>query len=195
MKKELLKALADFQQEVPVIHKGTQGYGYSYADLPSIFQIINPLLKKHGLGFSQLLNTKEGITYLATIVFHIESGDSIESVCEIPRIQIAKMNDYQAFGSGITYFRRYCLASILCLVTDIDQDGSGDQIRKKEKEKEIKSEIQSRPKLNVNQFNQLVGAIMSQKQTAKGDIYTPELAIKLYDLSAEQIETIKSLEI
>jgi hypothetical protein len=193
MKKELLKALADFQQEVPVIHKGTQGYGYSYADLPSIFQIINPLMKKHGIGFTQVLNTKDGVTYLSTIIFHIESGDSIESTCEIPRIQIAKMNDYQAFGSGITYFRRYCLAASLCLVTDVDNDGAGDQIRKKEKE--VKAEIQSKPKLNVNQFNQLVGAIMSQKQTAKGDIYTPELAIKLYDLSAEQLETIKSLEI
>lgn len=193
MKKELLKAMAEFQQEVPVIHKGTQGYGYSYADLPSIFQVINPLLKKHGLGFTQLLNTKDNITYLSTVVFHIESGESIESVCEIPRIQIAKMNDYQAFGSGITYYRRYCLASILCLVTDVDQDANGEQVRKEKKA--IVPEKESKPKLNVNQFNQLIGAIMSQKQNAKGEIYTPELAIKLYDLSAEQVQTIKSLEI
>jgi hypothetical protein len=27
--KHLFKALADFQQEVPVIHKATQGYGYT----------------------------------------------------------------------------------------------------------------------------------------------------------------------
>ena len=40
--KNLFKALAAFQQEVPTIHKGTQGYGYSYADLPAIFDIINP---------------------------------------------------------------------------------------------------------------------------------------------------------
>ena len=26
--KNLFKALADFQQEVPIIHKGTSGYGY-----------------------------------------------------------------------------------------------------------------------------------------------------------------------
>ena len=67
--KHLFKALADFQQEVPVIHKGTQGYGYSYSDLPAIFSVINPLLKKHGLGFSQPImgNT------IKTIIFHIES--------------------------------------------------------------------------------------------------------------------------
>ena len=42
--KHIYKALANFQQEVPVIHKGTSGYGYSYADLPAIFEKINPLL-------------------------------------------------------------------------------------------------------------------------------------------------------
>ncbi len=51
--KHLFKSLAAFQQEVPVIHKGTQGFGYSYADLPAIFEKINPLLAKHGLGFTQ----------------------------------------------------------------------------------------------------------------------------------------------
>ena len=55
--KNLYKALAEFQQEVPVIHKGTSGYGYSYADLPAIFEIINPLMKKHGLGFYQAVES------------------------------------------------------------------------------------------------------------------------------------------
>ena len=50
--KSIYKALADFQQECPVVHKGTKGYGYSYADLPAIFGVINPLLQKNGLGFT-----------------------------------------------------------------------------------------------------------------------------------------------
>jgi len=33
---KLYKALFDFQQEVPVIHKGTQGYGKRYNLLPQI---------------------------------------------------------------------------------------------------------------------------------------------------------------
>ena len=45
--KNLFKALADFQQEVPIIHKGTSGYGYSYADLPDTIEIINPYLAKN----------------------------------------------------------------------------------------------------------------------------------------------------
>ncbi len=43
--KHLFKSLAAFQQEVPVIHKGTQGYGYSYADLPKIFEVVNIVQK------------------------------------------------------------------------------------------------------------------------------------------------------
>jgi hypothetical protein len=129
--KHLLKSLAAFQQEVKVIHKATQGYGYSYADLPKIFDEINPLLQKHGLGFTQLINTKEGVNYLATAVFHVESGEQIESNCMIPYVQLKGMNDFQSFGSGVTYFRRYCLSSMLGLVTDKDTDASGEQEKPK----------------------------------------------------------------
>ncbi len=128
--KNLFKSLAAFQQEVPVIHKGTQGFGYSYADLPAIFDKINPLLKKHGLGFTQLLNSKDGVNYLDTVIFHIESGESIESRTEIPSVSLKGMNDYQSFGSGVTYYRRYALASSLALVTDKDTDASGEQVKK-----------------------------------------------------------------
>ena len=117
-------ALAAFQQEVPVIHKGTQGYGYSYADLASILEVINPLLAKHGLGFTQPLDGKS----VKTILFHIESGDTIESTIEIPQeVELAKMNQFQVLGSAITYLRRYALASILGLVTDSDTDAAGEQ--------------------------------------------------------------------
>jgi hypothetical protein len=129
--KHLFKSLAAFQQEVPVIHKGTQGYGYSYADLPKIFEVVNPLLKKHGLGFTQLINSKEGENYLVTVLFHVESGESIESTTLIPQVELKGMNDYQSFGSGCTYFRRYCLSSICGLVTDKDSDASGEQVKKK----------------------------------------------------------------
>ena len=78
--KNIYKALANFQQEVPTIHKGTAGYGYSYADLTAIYKIINPLMKKHGLGFTQPIVNNQ----MKTIVFHIESGESIESIADIP---------------------------------------------------------------------------------------------------------------
>lgn len=120
--KNLFKALAAFQQEVPVIHKGTKGFGYSYADLPAIFEVINPLMKKHKLGFTQLL----GDGNIKTIIFHIESGETLESEVTIPNNVVLKgMNEFQVTGSAITYYRRYSLSAILGLVTDKDTDGTG----------------------------------------------------------------------
>ena len=124
--KNLFKALATFQQEVPAIHKGTQGFGYSYADLSAIFKVINPLLKKNGLGFTQLLNGED----LKTIIFHISSGESIESVVHIQQdVQLAKMNTFQVLGSAITYYRRYSLSAALGLITDKDIDACGEQVK------------------------------------------------------------------
>lgn len=138
--KTIYKALANFQQEVPVILKETSGYGYKYADLPKILEIINPLLKKNKLGFAQPLNGKT----LKTIIFEIESGETLESKVEMPidsinyeeivdkngnKKSVIKgfegMNKAQAIGSLITYFRRYALSSMLGLVTDKDTDGGG----------------------------------------------------------------------
>lgn len=119
----IFKALADFQQECPVIHKGTNGFNYTYADLPQILDVINPLLKKHNLGFTQLL---EG-SGLRTIIFHTKSGEYIESVCDIPATTLKGMNDFQTMGSGITYFRRYALSSSLGIVTDKDTDAAGEK--------------------------------------------------------------------
>jgi hypothetical protein len=123
--KSLFKSLAAFQQEVPVIHKETKGYGYSYADLPTIFDKINPLLAKHNLGFTQPIMGN----CIKTIIFHTETGETIESLTEIPQIQLKGMNEYQSFGSGVSYFRRYCLSSILGLVTDKDTDAAGEQTK------------------------------------------------------------------
>lgn len=143
-KKNIYKSLASFQQEVPVILKDTSGYGYNYADLPAIFEIINPLMKKHGMGFYQAVNG----TDIKTVIFHIESGETIESNTAIPQgVQLAKMNDFQVLGSAITYIKRYALSSLLGLVTDKDTDASGDQVNKI-----IKSEGNKVPKASNDLF-------------------------------------------
>jgi hypothetical protein len=130
--KNLYKALADFQQEVPVIHKDTAGFNYSYADLPKVFEVIMPLLKKHGLGFYQtvgtLANETQASPVVTTVVFHIETGEQISGSTLIPQgVQMGKMNDFQVLGYAITYIRRYALSAMLGLVTDKDTDAHGEQ--------------------------------------------------------------------
>jgi hypothetical protein len=144
IKQSLLKSLAEFQYECPIIHKDTSGFNYTYADLPKIISTIMPIMKKHKLCFSQPL---EG-TQLRTIIYHTETGESIESITDIPIIELAKMNVYQSFGSGITYFRRYALSSILGLVTDKDIDAAGEQVKVVEKPKTKIQEVFEIPTMN-----------------------------------------------
>jgi hypothetical protein len=126
--KNLFRALSEFQNECPVIHKATQGYGYSYSDLPTIFPIINPLLKKNGLVYSQPIIGK----CVRTILCHLESGEIIESDTDIPQgVSLVKMNEFQVLGSAITYIRRYALSSMLGIITDKDTDAAGEQSKKK----------------------------------------------------------------
>lgn len=133
--KNLFKSLAEFQQEVPVIFKGTTAgsgnFAYQYADLPAILNVINPLLAKHGLGFTQLTNHKEGVDYLTTVVFHVESGETLEtSIRLMPDVELKGQNIFQSYGSQLTYFRRYGLSQILGIVTDKDTDAAGETTKK-----------------------------------------------------------------
>jgi len=172
--KHLFKSLAEFQQEVPTIHKATQGYGYTYADLPKIFEVINPLLKKHGLGFTQLIHG----TDLITIIFHVESGETLESKTAIPQnVQLKGMNDFQVFGSACTYLRRYSLSSALGLVTDKDTDAGGEQVKTEQKNEVKKVSIDDK---------RLSKAL---KAISEGG-YTMDELTKTFELTPEQLKTI-----
>jgi hypothetical protein len=123
--KNLYKALASFQQEVPAIHEGTKGYGYTYSDLKTILRVINPIMARNNLGFTQLLEGEN----IVTTIFHTESGESISSTTNIPQgITLKGMNTFQIAGSGYTYYRRYALSAALGLVTDVDSDAKGEEV-------------------------------------------------------------------
>jgi hypothetical protein len=172
--KHLFKSLAEFQQEVPTIHKATQGYGYTYADLPKIFEVINPLLKKYGLGFTQLINDTE----LVTIVFHVESGETIESKTAIPQgVALKGMNDFQVLGSAITYLRRYALSSILGIVSDKDTDAGGEQVKT-----EVKNEIK-KVAIDDKRLAKALKAISDNE-------YTTDELLKTFELTSEQLKNI-----
>jgi len=165
---ELYKALAAFQQEVPTIHKGTKGYGYSYADLPTILTTINPLLKKHGLGFTQLLNGN----CINTLVFHCESGSTIESSVDVPDDVILKgMNKFQVVGSAITYYRRYSLSSILGLVTDVDADATGIQVAPKPvKQLMTDDKFEKAKGCNLDQINKVLSTFKFNKPQQRKEL-------------------------
>jgi hypothetical protein len=66
---------------------------------------------------------------LTTTIFHVASGEPDSATVDIPLVEMKGQNLYQAFGSGITYIRRYALCSQLGIISDKDTDAYGDQVK------------------------------------------------------------------
>jgi DNA-binding transcriptional MerR regulator len=124
---EIAVALASAQAEFPILPKTKKvkvqthdgkSYSYSYADLALIIETILPITSKHGLSIVQMPSLISGQSTLLTRLLHT-SGQWIE--CELPLK--AQREGAQAYGSALTYMRRYGMSAILCLATDEDEDG------------------------------------------------------------------------
>jgi hypothetical protein len=177
-KVKLFKAIADFQQEAPVLLRDTDGYGYKYVTFDHIVAQIKPLLRKFNLGFSQIVEGR-GLT---TIIFHTESGDSMEGTAEIPDIDMKSMNKYQSFGAGITYFRRYALTSMLGLLSDKDVDA---QIYKRDEVKVINPkadkfvlDLREKSTANNNHKGIMATIVANNKKSADSKLSIEDLILK-----------------
>ncbi len=121
---KIAQALGEFQSKCPILNKGTQGYGYKYADLPSIVQTITPILRECGLCFTQLAGNNEDYISVTTILIHTESGEYFETkISSSIKYNKGNISQIQVVGAIITYLRRYSLSAILGIVTDEDVDG------------------------------------------------------------------------
>jgi hypothetical protein len=94
-------------------------YTFSYAPLESILHSVKPALSKNGLSLTQAMVTNHGKEYVETTLRH-SSG---ESICN--RIPLfVKDEGPQAYGSALTYARRYGVTLLLCVSADDDDDGN-----------------------------------------------------------------------
>ena len=116
---ELGVALSKFQGEVNNVSKDKSGYGYKYADLAQILDVVRPLLSKHGLSVVQMPGKSESGVTVSTMLLH-SSGQWLQSETQLPMDTAAKMSAAQAAGSVITYARRYALAAALGIAQEDD---------------------------------------------------------------------------
>lgn len=130
--KELFSAMIAVAPEIQSIAKSKQAYGYKYATLDSLIDMLRSVLPKHGLWFIQVPSRNGESSVLTTRVFH-ESGEWIEDSIEMTDTELqGKANDTQKVGASITYYRRYALSSIFGVAADEDIDGNLNNIRKPE---------------------------------------------------------------
>lgn len=119
----LLQSLVEAQAEFETLPKDKAGYGYNYTDLDTVISHIRPILKKHGLGFIQMLSTLEGNQPAITTRLIHSLGEWIEDTTPLPPVQLAKGNAAQNLGAAITYMKRYTLCAMLGISSDEDVDG------------------------------------------------------------------------
>jgi hypothetical protein len=120
----LTKALFEFQGKVTSVKKSATNphFKKNYADISAILEVINPIMQQCGLFVTQ--HPHEDV--LITTIYHAESGEFMQSE-QVLRIKDA--SNPQAYGSAITYARRYALAGIFCLNQEDDDANSATGIK------------------------------------------------------------------
>ena len=114
--KNLIKNLHTAKTEIGAISKDSKNpfFKSKYFDINTILLNVEPILSKNGLLLLQPIRDNK----VLSIIYDVESGESIESEMVLPIL-----NDPQKLGSAITYFRRYTLQSLLGLQAE-DDDGN-----------------------------------------------------------------------
>jgi hypothetical protein len=113
---KLIRAKSNF---LPV-HKNRKGHNYKYADLETIFDAIKKALFDEDLILIQQGEVIGEMDYIRTVIVS-SSGEEIDF--GVTPIKLVKP-DSQAFGSGLTYARRYAIGMALGLTPEDDDDGA-----------------------------------------------------------------------
>lgn len=123
----LATALALFQSTISnptrnrevTVRSDKGNYKFEYATFDAILNLVRPALSKHELAFVQGIDTIDGKPFVVTRLTH-SSGEWLEAATLI----VAAGTGPQAFGSAISYAKRYALTSMLGIASEEDDDGN-----------------------------------------------------------------------
>ena len=118
--KNLLKAMHRFAEISDPILKDADNpfFKSKFAALEQIQASIKEPLSKCGLVISQPSVVIDGAHYVKSVLFHVESGEFIESLFPV----IAMKGTPQDYGSATSYAKRYSLSGLLNLIIQGEDD-------------------------------------------------------------------------
>lgn len=122
IKPDIYTALCKFQGEIknPAFDRENPHFRSKYASLPTILELVLPILTKNGIALIQSSEMSENKVNVRTSLYHAESNTEVYTHCELP----VQKQDAQGYGSAITYARRYGIMSICAIAGDDDDDGN-----------------------------------------------------------------------
>ena len=116
---ELAAALSKAQAQFTPVQKKAKGvHNSSYAEFIEFIEMAKPHLGEHGLSIVQFPFNDGGHVGIINRLMH-SSGQWMEHDFGVP----PSKHDTHAYGSAITYTKRYCYGSILGIPTT-DDDGN-----------------------------------------------------------------------
>lgn len=132
---DVFTRIAEVQQSVEAVKRTTEGYGYKYATLDDVWQLVKNSMAEHGLGWtavcaSETVQTDMPTVYNTLTVAVYETTHECENLVDMVKHGEAASSSYtypattaQQVGSFETYYRRYGLIHLLGLTTVMDDDG------------------------------------------------------------------------
>lgn len=138
--KGIYKAMLAVMQDVPPISKNSKNkhFGYNFRGIDDVYQVLNPILAKHGVFMTMERINGETIRWH----FHHEDGSSVYS--DMKHWQGG--NTFQHDGMAVSYSQRNVLTSTFLIPTkqgDLDsvEEELPSKTDAKKQEKKIKDEI------------------------------------------------------
>ena len=134
---DVLTRIAAVQQSVEAVKRTAEGYGYKYATLNDIWQLVKSSMMENGLGWTAVgaseiigADTDMPTVYNTLTVAVYKSAHESENLMDMVKHGEAVSSSYtypaaaaQQVGSFETYYRRYGLIHLLGLTTVMDDDG------------------------------------------------------------------------
>lgn len=134
----IYNALTVAQQKFPSITKskeakvetrGGASYSYNYADIADVLAAVRPILNDQGISIVQHTDVRAGLDgsyrhVLVTRIYHTD-GSFLQS-----EWVLRDLDQPQAVGGDLTYFRRYQLSALIGIASEDDDDNARSKVEK-----------------------------------------------------------------
>jgi hypothetical protein len=144
---KLASAIIKVQSVIKPAVKDAESHHGSYADLFAVWDAARKPLHDAGLAVIQAptTNSATGFMELTTLLIHAASGQYIKSTLSMK----PERQGPQAYGSTVTYARRYSLSSLIGMVSmDRSEDDDGNLATTQESETDPGTPVETTTKSN-----------------------------------------------
>ena len=195
----------DIQMKMPSLVKDASGaHGFKYSTLNQVLDVILPMCHERGIGLMQVTHPIPGCVGVETVIFNDQNERISSGVLAVPLttdsdgniINVGNINKQgnvsgqygaQAYGSALSYARRYSLTAFFGMKAEDDDACSASQPRRKVEAQQQQSEEPKLKPLNMIAFEK------SMRESKDIETLNKFYQIGMGRATKEQVPVINSL--